>query len=568
MADNIYTKIFKILIRKIFIIVFVFTLLLLVFFLQGKGNSAVIKTQVKFAPNNISTWIWNTGIFNQDLRTNNTPGFEWPKGSGKTAVFTSGLSIGTFINGQLRLATASYNGEFAPGYVFDSSGIPLFKTDSRFKLLSVRYNDNKYNNPDVIKWKEMIPYGAPFDDVNSNKIYDEGIDKPGMPDAEQTVFFCYTDADPSNHTTSEGFSGGTYPIFAEVHLTAWGYQIGSLTDVQFFKWDVINKSNAIWDKTYFGIFSDADLGDAADDYVGLDTALQMMYCYNSDNYDGNGYLREYGANPPAVGQSFLRSAINRKNGIIDTLKMTSGGRMSKNLTVCESDPSGNPIQAYNNLRGFKKDGTPYLDPTTEPYKTTKFTFTGNPEDSTGWTEYKGQILNCGGLLTGNPQPSNPGDKRMILVSGSDDLAIQHNDTQRIVMSQLIARGTSNKNSVTKLKDLCSFSRRIYYNLIENQETYYSVEPLLLPEYYRLYQNYPNPFNPVTTIKFNMKKLWKVKIEVYDMRGELISTLVDEEKPQGSYEIKFDGSGLPSGIYFVKMTSGSGFEDSKKMVLLK
>lgn len=66
----------------------------------------------------------------------------------------------------------------------------------------------------------------------------------------------------------------------------------------------------------------------------------------------------------------------------------------------------------------------------------------------------------------------------------------------------------------------------------------------------------------------MKKLWKVKIEVYDIRGELISTLVNEEKPQGSYEIKFDASGLPSGIYFVKMISGSGFEDSKKMVLLK
>ena len=66
----------------------------------------------------------------------------------------------------------------------------------------------------------------------------------------------------------------------------------------------------------------------------------------------------------------------------------------------------------------------------------------------------------------------------------------------------------------------------------------------------------------------MKKLWKVKIQIYDTRGELIKTLVNEEKPQGVYEIKFDASNIPSGVYFVKMVSGGGFEDSKKMVVIK
>jgi len=562
MRDNLYLKIFKILIKKVLPVILL--ILLNAVFLSG----AVIKQQVNLAPNNISTWIWNTGVFNQDLRVNNTPGFEWPKASGKFAIFTSGLSIGAYINGQLRMGNASYNGEYAPGYVFDSLGTPLFKTDSRFKLLSVKYNDNIYNNPDVLNWKDMIPYGAPFDDKNLNKIYDEGIDKPGIPDAGQTVFVCITDADPSNHTTSEGFSGGTLPLYAEIHLTAWGYQFGDLSDAQFLKWDVINKSGQAWDRTYFGVFSDADLGDAADDYVGCDTALQMIYCYNSDNMDGNGNFRDYGANPPAVGQTFLRTAINRKNGLTDTLKTTSACRISKNLTVCESDPSSYPIQAYNNLRGFKRDGTPYLNPVSQPFVTTKFTFSGNPEDSSGWTEYNGHILNCGGALSGFIQASPPGDRRMIFVSGSDNFSMQSGDTQRIVISQLIARGTNNKNSVTKLKELCRFLKPLYYQLIENQETYYVEPPAPLPQTYKLYQNFPNPFNPVTTIKYDMKKLWKVKIEVYDMRGELISTLVDEEKPQGNYEVKFDASNLPSGIYFIKMISGGGFEDSKKMVVIK
>jgi hypothetical protein len=565
MRDNLYLKIFKILIKKVLPVILL--ILLNAVFLSG----AVIKQQVNLAPNNISTWIWNTGVFNQDLRVNNTPGFEWPKASGKFAIFTSGLSIGAYINGQLRMGNASYNGEYAPGYVFDSLGTPLFKTDSRFKLLSVKYNDNIYNNSDVLKWKDMIPYGAPFDDKNLNKIYDEGIDKPGMPDAGQTVFVCITDADPSNHTTSEGFSGGTLPLYAEIHLTAWGYQFGDLSDAQFLKWDIINKNNAAWEKTYFTIFNDPDLGDADDDYIGCDSAMKIAYSCNSDNQDGNGLGRTYGTNPPAAGLILLRGPVSKTGISNDSIKMSSVCYFTGTGSpgpVCEQDPSSSPIGSYNYMKGIKRDGTPWLNPTTVPPFVTKFCYNGDPEAAAGWTEYKGRIRNCGGNLYGEFEPSPPGDRRILLNAGSDFLNVNPGDTQRIVIAQAVGRGTDNKNSVTKLKETLNFSRRIYYQLIENQETYYIEPPAPLPQTYKLYQNYPNPFNPVTTIKYDMKKLWKVKIEVYDMRGELISTLVNEEKPQGSYEVKFDASNLPSGIYFIKMISGGGFEDSKKMVVIK
>src|SRR6187402_899048 len=122
MSENLYLKIFKIMIKKIFIIIFLFAVILLVFLTQDISYPAVIKTQVQFRANNISTWIQNTGTFNQDIRTTNTPGFEWPSGSRKFALFTSGLSIGAIVNERLRMGNASYNGEYAPGYVFDSSG--------------------------------------------------------------------------------------------------------------------------------------------------------------------------------------------------------------------------------------------------------------------------------------------------------------------------------------------------------------------------------------------------------------------------------------------------------------
>jgi hypothetical protein len=89
----------------------------------------------------------------------------------------------------------------------------------------------------------------------------------------------------------------------------------------------------------------------------------------------------------------------------------------------------------------------------------------------------------------------------------------------------------------------------------------------LPVDYYLSQNFPNPFNPTTTIKFEIPERSFVALKVYDVLGNEIATLINEEKPAGSYEITFDGSDLTSGIYFYKIQAGS-FVEIKKMVLLK
>jgi subtilisin-like proprotein convertase family protein len=89
----------------------------------------------------------------------------------------------------------------------------------------------------------------------------------------------------------------------------------------------------------------------------------------------------------------------------------------------------------------------------------------------------------------------------------------------------------------------------------------------IPGEYKLYQNYPNPFNPETVIKFDMPKDADVKIIVFDMLGRKVTTLVNEFKQAGSYEINFDASGLSSGMYFYKIETG-GFADTKKLLLIK
>ncbi len=85
--------------------------------------------------------------------------------------------------------------------------------------------------------------------------------------------------------------------------------------------------------------------------------------------------------------------------------------------------------------------------------------------------------------------------------------------------------------------------------------------------FALKQNYPNPFNPDTKIEYTIAQAGPVSIKVYNALGEEMTTLLDEELMPGQYEISFSGVGLPSGVYFYKLTAGS-FTESKKMVLMK
>ncbi len=90
--------------------------------------------------------------------------------------------------------------------------------------------------------------------------------------------------------------------------------------------------------------------------------------------------------------------------------------------------------------------------------------------------------------------------------------------------------------------------------------------------FELFQNYPNPFNPVTDIKYNLASQGNVLIIVYNILGKEIKLLLKEELPAGEHEVQWNGKdnynrGLPSGIYFIKMTAGS-YQKTIKTILLK
>ncbi|MBK8382664.1 MAG: T9SS type A sorting domain-containing protein, partial [Ignavibacteria bacterium] len=98
---------------------------------------------------------------------------------------------------------------------------------------------------------------------------------------------------------------------------------------------------------------------------------------------------------------------------------------------------------------------------------------------------------------------------------------------------------------------------------------------LFPEKYELEQNYPNPFNPATIINYQLSMFSNVSLKVYDVLGQEVKTLVNENKPAGRYEVTFNGADFPSGVYFYRLVVSPSnpmesdvFTDVKRMVLIK
>ena len=127
-------------------------------------------------------------------------------------------------------------------------------------------------------------------------------------------------------------------------------------------------------------------------------------------------------------------------------------------------------------------------------------------------------------------------------------------------------------SVGNSADLNGIPTNDQYNFGANfvvhlNDTTTGVEEASLPSSFRLYQNYPNPFNPVTSIRYSVATSRSVTLNVFDVQGREVATLVQGVIPAGDYRAEFDASSLPSGIYYYRLTQG-GLSVTKKMLLIR
>lgn len=155
-------------------------------------------------------------------------------------------------------------------------------------------------------------------------------------------------------------------------------------------------------------------------------------------------------------------------------------------------------------------------------------------------------------------PITAGDNRTYISTGAYNIA----NNGEAVATFAIVTGSSLSNLLANADEAMS----IYNSQLIGVDDSESLSP---NEFY-LYQNYPNPFNPSTRIKYTIPEAIAnsiVTLKVYDVMGREITTLVNEQKPSGVYEVFFNGSELSSGVYFYKLQSCS-YSSVKKLILIK
>ena len=156
------------------------------------------------------------------------------------------------------------------------------------------------------------------------------------------------------------------------------------------------------------------------------------------------------------------------------------------------------------------------------------------------------------------------DRRNLVSTGPFEL--EKDKPQEIIISYIIGRGSDPINSVTVARENVQRAILEYQNNFASM-TYTPPAPTNPVNSYVLYQNYPNPFNPTTTIRYELPQDGIVTIEVFDILGQKVKTILNEYKRADRYEVTFNSAQLASGVYIYQLRVND-FITSKKMVLTK
>ena len=290
---------------------------------------------------------------------------------------------------------------------------------------------------DLAEW----PYdlGAPVIDGDGTEgNYNlAGGDRPDLI-GDQAVWWVMNEVGNAHRNTQAA------PIGVEVRVHAFAFnRADALGNTTFFKYNVTYKGDEPLTDTYFSIFSDPDLGNAGDDFVGVDTTLSLGYVYNDNAVDD-----VYGP-APAAGYDFFQGPISEDG---DTLGVTSFMYFIGGGPAGTEDPhlaegiynvqqgfwrGGQPLTA--NGLGFQRDG-----------EITKFAYPGDPVTGAFWSEVNSD---------GNGARNQSGDRRLVVSTGP--FTVRPGDSQDIVFGIVFAQGTDNLNSITALRGASVLAQLIY-----------------------------------------------------------------------------------------------------------
>lgn len=372
-----------------------------------------------------------------------------PKTGNANSIFASGIWLGGMVGDEMRFAGTDYGPfEFFPGPL-DDQGNPPANCAQYDRIFSVTKSDldafdaGEPHTADIEDWPWQL--GAPVadGDGNPNNYNLAGGDRPGII-GDQTAWWIMNDV-AGPHGWSQ-----TAPIGLEVQVTAFAFRrADALNNTTFYKYKLIYKGSQQLNNAYFGIWSDPDLGNAADDFVGSDTTLGMGFVYNGDDFDDGSV--GYGSTPPALGYDYFQGPLvnndgrdNDGDGEVDEnderIAMSKFVYYDNNSTVQGNPETG--AEAYGYLRGQWRDGKPITLGGTGYGGDVRvdYMFPGDPVQGEFWSE-----MNVDGAGSSN----TPSDRRFLLSSGP--FIMNPGDEQEIVYGIVWARAGDRLASVAKMK---------------------------------------------------------------------------------------------------------------------
>ena len=376
--------------------------------------------------NNVRARIYTGGDMWWDIQTR-LASYEVPKNSGKMALYAGAIWIGgTDVNGQLRVAGARYRDgqdyftgplikdgaaqgtttsdaclKYDKHFIISRDEVSEFRAFKRAEAITGGDMSlfNGYTVPDIItNWpgnNTDADYDfslAPFFDNDENGVYDPqagdypwfDLDKVVECTATQslrkhllygdrTMWWVYNDRG-NIHTETDGASIGM-----EIRAQAFAFATNDeLNNMTFGNYTLINRSTYILQDCYFGVWTDADLGDAYDDYVICDVKRGLGILYNGDESDGDGNGATYGSQPPAIGVDFFEGpymdpyevngiALDRPtawvNGVLNTGSPDVNNGCINGINFGDGVP-GNERWGMRRFMYFQNDGSTLSDPAT------------------------------------------------------------------------------------------------------------------------------------------------------------------------------------------------------------
>lgn len=533
------------------------------------------------------------------------PHFEAPKGSGKHTMFANTLWIGGIDDSQmLHIAAERFRGygwEYQPGPIantYDTAYFSKWNTTWKLTREEVSYHYRNW-------WKEgyepirsiaewpgngdqnngMAEQLAPYHDENGDGFYDPMDGDFPLIRGDQCILF-FTNDDRIHGTTQ------AQKMQVEIQGMAYAYDAPEdsiLNNTVFVHYSLTNRSDQSYYNTYFGIFTDLDLGYAWDDYIGSHVEGSSYYVYNGLETDGQGEPGTYGDYPPAQSVTFLAgpfmdadmednadggcdfsvNGLNFGNGIVDDERYG----MTR-FTFFNNGPTGDPAignEYYNYMKGIWKDNTPVLfGGNGHLYNGAegpecRFMFPGDT-DPLNWgtdCEYPAGGWNQNGLYwTEETSNNNPYDRRGIGACGP--FTFKPGDVQEVDMAYVFANSYfSADSSRDLLKERLYELRLRTLNgsiIVPNSELDIR-EAALQQESIRMYPNPANQWLYVEIIEHRNEETGRAGAE-YQIANVMGKKLMSGRLTGKSTGINI--SNLTQGIYIVTVHTERGNLNGKFM----